>query len=60
MGGAGVGYSASSSASSGVNANNAFDSSGWSVNFGNQQTVPTWAIVGGLVLAAVWIFRRGR
>jgi hypothetical protein len=60
MGGGGMGYSASSSASSGVNANNAFDSSGWTVNFGNQQNVPPWLIVGALVLAGLWLFRRGR
>jgi hypothetical protein len=60
MGGGGVGYSASSSASSGVNANNAFDSSGWSVNFGTQQSVPTWLWVAGLALAGVWLLRKGR
>ena len=51
-------YSASSSASSGVTGKNTFDSSGWSVNFGTQQTVPTWAIAAALVVAAVWLFKR--
>lgn len=58
MGGGGVGYSASSSASSGVNAKNAFDSSGWSVNFGTQQTVPSWLWIVGAGLAALWLLKR--
>lgn len=53
-------YSASSSASSSAKAQNTFDSSGWSANFGSAQAVPTWALVAALVLGAVFVFKRGR
>lgn len=51
-------YSASSSAASSAKADNTFDSSGWSVNFGTQQTVPTWAIVAALAVAAVYLWKK--
>ena len=53
-------YSASSSASSSAKASNTFDSSGWVNNYGNAQAVPTWALIGALVLGAFFVFKRGR
>lgn len=51
---------ASTQASSGVNAHTAFDSSGFSVNYGTQQTIPTWVWLVAAGLAAVWLLKGRR
>lgn len=56
----GAGYSASSSASSGVNASNAFNSGGFKVNYGTEASIPVWVWAGALLLGALFIFKRGR
>lgn len=52
-----MGYSASSSASSNARSNSAFDNSGFSVNFGNQQQVPSWLWIAGAALLALYIVK---
>ncbi len=54
-----VGYSASSSASSGVTAKTNFNNSK-TINFGTQQTMPTAAWVALAAVVAWFLFKRGR
>ncbi|EGR0412529.1 MULTISPECIES: hypothetical protein [Vibrio] len=45
-----------SSAGSTTNNNNGF--TGGTVNMGSNNGVPTWALVGGALIAAYWLFGR--
>lgn len=56
---AGAGYSASSSATSGVTAKTSFNNSK-TINFGTQQTIPTAGWLAIAALAAWFLFKRGR